>query len=135
MQLTLLQIVQDMLTSIDAQNVTDVSETEEASMCVNIANRSYEEMMSGYRWKHLRTFTTLSATATLNELTLPSGTIALDPNNVYYNTLIVQYLPYERFMRLTIQRDTSASEVELIGTTSATMIEIHSIILHLMILR
>lgn len=42
MQLTLLQIVQDMLTSIDAQNVTDVSETEEASMCVNIANRAYE---------------------------------------------------------------------------------------------
>lgn len=117
MQLTLLQIVQDMLTSIDAQNVTDVSETEEASMCVNIANRSYEEMMSGYRWKHLREFTTLSSTAVLNELTLPSGTIAIDPNNIYYDTQTVQYMDYERFMNLTIKRDTSASEIELIGTT------------------
>lgn len=106
-----------MLTSIDAQNVTDVNETEEASMCVNIANRSYEEMMAGYRWRHLRSFDTLESTAVLNELTLPSGTIAIDPNNVYYDDQIVEYLDYERFMNLTIKRDTSASEIELIGTT------------------
>ena len=44
MQLTLLQIVQDMLSAIKAENVATVvsgSTTEDALLCVNIANREY----------------------------------------------------------------------------------------------
>ena len=115
MQLTLLQLVQDMLVAIDAQVVNSVDETEEASMCVNIANRAYEEMISGYRWKHLKEQTKLSAGSNLNELVLPSGTYAVDPSNIYYDSEPVYYRTPENFMAMTIVRNTDESNIDEIN--------------------
>jgi hypothetical protein len=111
MKLTLLEIVQDMLTAIDAENVTDVGDTDEAGMCVNIANRSFEDMSSNQRWRHLRQYSTLDTSTYLNEMAVPAGTIALDPYNVYYAGTIVSYLQPEDFLAYTISRDTTASNV------------------------
>ncbi len=115
MQLTLLQLVQDMVSAIDAEEVTDVSETEEAGMCVNIANRCYEQMMAQHRWRHLRTYSQLTADTNLNDLKLPTGGIAIDPLNVWYNQVPMTYYDPETFLALTIGRDTSESNIELQG--------------------
>ena len=52
MKLTLLELVQDMLVATDSENVTDVGDTEDAGMCVNIANREFERLISKFRWRH-----------------------------------------------------------------------------------
>ena len=46
MKLTLLELVQDMLVATDSENVSSVGETEDAGMCVNIANREFEKLIS-----------------------------------------------------------------------------------------
>ena len=56
MKLTLLELVQDMLVATDSENVTDVGDTEDAGMCVNIANREFERLISKFRWRHTRAF-------------------------------------------------------------------------------
>ena len=46
MKLTLLALVQDMLVATDSENVSTVVETEDAGMCVNIAKREFEKLIS-----------------------------------------------------------------------------------------
>ena len=48
MKLTLLELVQDMLVATDSENVSTVGETEDAGMCVNIANREFEKLISKF---------------------------------------------------------------------------------------
>lgn len=114
MKLTLLQIVQDILTAIDSENVQSVDETPEAVMAVNIVNRAFESMLAKHRWRHLRTYTNLSTTANLNELVLPSNGIAIDPNNIWYAEQHVNYLIPEHFLALTITRDETQSDITVI---------------------
>lgn len=113
MKLTLLELVQDMLAALDAENVSGVGQTEEAGMCVQLANRSYEQMMMGKRWRHLRGYHVLSTTAIFNEMTTPSGTVAVDPANVYYNDQNLDYLSPEDFLAMTIKRNTAESNIAL----------------------
>jgi len=113
MKLTLLELVQDMLAALDAENVSGVGQTEEAGMCVQIANRAYEQMMMGKRWRHLRGYHQLSTTANFNEMTTPSGTVAVDPVHIYYNDALVTYKSPEEFLAITIARNTAESNIAL----------------------
>lgn len=114
MKLTLLELCQDMLSAIDSENVTDVGETDEAAMCVNIANRCYEDMISKQRWRHLKQFAKLTTTTNKNELVTPSGTLAVDPYNVYYEGQRVEYVSPEDFLAGMLTRDSTATDVETI---------------------
>lgn len=111
MQLTLLQIVQRMLAAIDAENVTDVGETQEADMCVHIANRVFEQIAVSKRWRHFKAYDTLETTANKNELAVPSGTYALDPYAVYYNDNLISYKTPEDFLFFTTKRDVTESNI------------------------
>lgn len=114
-RLTLLELVQDMLSAVDSESVTDVGETEEAGMAVSIANRSYEKIIEGRRWCHLRGYHQLSTSANLNEMTLPSGTIAMNPHSLYYETVLVWWMEPEEFLDMTIARDTSEANIQAIN--------------------
>ncbi len=115
MQLTLLETVQRMLAAIDAENVTSVGETEEADMCVNIANRVFEQIAVSKRWRHFKSYGNLGTTAQNNELSVPSGTYALDPQSVYYNDQRVKWIEPDDFLWMTIRRDTSESNIEKVN--------------------
>jgi hypothetical protein len=110
-KLTLLELVQDMLVAIDSEGVASVGDTEEAGMCVNIANRAFEKMAVAKRWSHFRTYGTLDTSATLNQMTLPSGAFAFDRNNVYYASNRVYYMRPAEFLRETIGRSTAESNI------------------------
>lgn len=114
-KLTLLQLVQDMLVAIDAEAVTSVGETPEAGMCVNIANRAFEQIAVYRRWRHFKQYSRLDAGSNLNELVMPSGTIAFQPNDLWYNDLPMQYMRPEHFQTFTIRRDTSESNIESVN--------------------
>lgn len=111
MKLTLLQIVQDMLTAIDGENVTSVGETEEAGMCVNIANREFEKLLSKFRWRHTRTFGKLDTTANKHEMTTPSTAIAMMHDPVLYAGDRVYWMEPEAFLTYTISRNTADSNI------------------------
>lgn len=104
MKLSLLVLVQDMLAAIEAEEVTDVGETTEAGMCVQIANRCFEQVITSFRWRHTRRYAQLTATAAFNELAPPDGCIALDPYHVYYGSQRILYYRPEDFMQITILR-------------------------------
>ena len=111
MQLTLLELVQDMLTATDSEAVSSVGDTEEAGMCVNIANRAFEYMTHKIKWRHFKQLGSLTSATNLNEMTVPSGTISIDPEFVYYDGEIIMYMEPEVFLAITITRLTSESNI------------------------
>src|SRR3990167_2541038 len=115
MKPTLLVLVQDMLGAIEAENVAAVTDTDEASMCVNIANRCYEDISLHRRWKYQKGITRLITSTEMNERTLASGTVAFDPYNLYYDSQAMYYKTPEEFLAITIARDATDSAVTLIN--------------------
>ena len=111
MKLTLLELVQDMLVATDSENVSSVGETEDAGMCVNIANREFERIISKFRWRHTRAFSKLEVTTSKNEMTLATNAVAIDPNTVYYSDSRVYWMEPDRFLAYTITRLTSESNI------------------------
>ena len=111
MKLTLLELVQDMLVATDSENVSTVGETEDAGMCVNIANREFEKLISKFRWRHTRSFSKLEVTSIKNEMTLASNAVAVDPSTVYYSDDRVYWMEPDRFLAYTITRLTSESNI------------------------
>jgi len=111
MKLTLLELVQDMLVASDSENVSSVGETEDAGMCVNIANREFERLISKFRWKHTKEFSKLEVTSILNEMTLGTTAIAIDPSTVYYSDSKIYWMEPDRFLAYTITRLTSESNI------------------------
>lgn len=115
MQLTLLELVQKMLASIEAENISTISGSEEAGMCVEIANRAFGEMIYSHPWKHLRSSSALSAGANLNTLVGPANCIAIESFPLYYETNLVRYIDPEDFLFITRQRDSAAANVDTIN--------------------
>ncbi len=115
MKKTLLEIVQDMLAAIDAENVTDVGETEEADMCMRIANRVFEQIAVSKRWRHFKSYSALTTTANDNELGMPTGAYAFDGKSVYYNDAYIQWMEPDDFLYMTIRRDTAESNIQKVN--------------------
>lgn len=104
-----------MLTSIESESVSDISDTPDSLMCVDIANRAFEEISGKYLWKHLRRQGALIAGSQINELKGATGTYYIDPNSVYYDSVLVTYKTPDEFFYLTQMRDTSESNVTTIN--------------------
>jgi hypothetical protein len=115
MKLTLLELVQDMLVATDSENVSTVGETEDAGMCVNIANREFERLISKFRWRHTRSFSKLEVTSNKHEMTLATNAIALIPESVYYSGNRVFWMDEDNFLAFTIARNTTESNIEEIN--------------------
>jgi hypothetical protein len=115
MKLTLLEIVQDMLVATDSENVTDVGETEDAGMCVNIANREFERLISKFRWRHTRAFGKLVVRTNKHEMNLATTDIAINPETLYYAGDRVSYMTPALFLALMLARNTSDSNITEVG--------------------
>lgn len=112
MKLTLLQIIKDMLVAIDAEDVNSVGDTPESGMCVNIANVAFEQLANQKRWKHFKQYSRLEASTNLNDLTLPAGTSAFDPHDLWYNDIPMKWMDPDNFLTFTIRRNTSESNIQ-----------------------
>jgi hypothetical protein len=111
MKLTLLEIVQDMLTATDSENVSTVGETEDAGMCVNIANREFERLISKFRWRHTRTFGKLVTRTNLHEMNIPTTAIAIVPDTLYYEGDRVYWMDADSFLNYTLPRLATESNI------------------------
>lgn len=75
MKKTLLQIVQDILDEMDADNVNSIGDTVEAVQVASIVRSCYEEMLANRNWPHMKQLVQLEAsgsTALPNYLRIPS---------------------------------------------------------------
>ena len=111
-----------MLSEIEAESVTTVvsgSTTEEALLCVNLANRVFEDVITNWKWKHTKTYKPLVAGSNLNELKADSSDLYIDGYNVYYGTINeeqkVHYVDPDTFVKRTISRTSTDSNVTVIN--------------------
>lgn len=114
MKQTLLQLTNDLLSSIESEEVGSISDTQEADQVVKILNRAFYDIATSQRWKHLKRSATFQTNTELNELKLPDNAIAVDPYNLYYNGQLLSYYEPEEFLSSVIAR-TGTNVVDMDG--------------------
>lgn len=69
MKMTLLEIVQDILSDMNSDEVSSVTDTLESMQVAQIVKSSYMEMMGNKNWPHLKKLTTFSSSGTTSRPT------------------------------------------------------------------
>lgn len=98
MKMSLLDMTQNILSSLDSDPVSNIDETVESLQVVEIIKESYYELMSSRQWPHLRLLTTLTG---LGDTSNPTKMKIPDNMNktywVKYNGNEVSFLTPEDF--------------------------------------
>ena len=123
MKQTLLEIVQDILNDMDADEVNSISDTVEATQVAQIVKTCYYEMLSNRNWPHMRKLIQLEASGTTtkpNYLQVPENIKEIemiryqgqkiDDANIRYKDLKYKYP--DEFLAITSQRNSSNSNVQ-----------------------
>lgn len=121
-KLTLLEIVQDILSSIDGDEVNSINDTTESYQVAQVVKTTFESMTSTRDWPHLNKLTQLGSISDVNtptHMSIPTGikrikTVsynkrkATDTRDKYES---VEYLQPEEFIYRTNSRNVSKSNV------------------------
>jgi len=81
MKMTLLEMVQDILSSMDSDDVNSINDTDEALQVAQTVKTIYYELMTSKEWAHLSKMTTLNSVADSskpNYLLIPNNTYRVD---------------------------------------------------------
>lgn len=113
MRLTKLNIVQDILSNLDLDNITTLGETPEADQVDAIVDSTYDEINSEKPWPHLREFSSLEVTTTSHIMKIPDGIMTV--SDVWYNAKSVEFIKPKEMFELLAARDTSLSNVDTNG--------------------
>lgn len=113
MRLTKLQLVQDILSKLDIDNVTELGEDNEADQVEECVDRIYDEINSEQPWPHLREFSSLEVTAIAHIMKIPNSIITV--SDVWYNGNKLEYIDPQEMYELLVARDTSLSNVDSNG--------------------
>lgn len=73
MTTTVLDIVQDMLSAIDSDEVNSIGDTTEAQSCARLVHNVYDNIVDEYGIKSVSSLFQLSSTTTPNIMTIPDG--------------------------------------------------------------
>lgn len=132
-KLTLLVMVNDVLSSMGNDHVADVGESQDAEDVVAIIRAEYNKLMSMGDWPHLKTVTNLTAVADSTKPTLmqmPSDVAEL--TNIKYNKIKsgetapnwddVTLLSPAEFLQMTLERNTDNSSVSSYTTSDGVQI-------------
>ena len=122
---TLLELVQDILSDMNDDEVNSITDTLEGLQVAQIVKSTYEELIAGKNWPHLRTLMTLIASGDTTKPThmkLPEDIKEL--NSIQYDkkktgeTRIkyqdVKYLDPDAFLRLTNDRDSDDTDTKIV---------------------
>jgi len=112
-KLTVIQIVQRVLSAIDSDNVTSISDTVESEQVKDILDTVYDRLLDDFPWDHLKEYGTLEVTAIDNEMKLPANVLHL--NSIRYDKKDVQYISPEDMTKKLDSRDTSLSNIDSLG--------------------
>lgn len=131
MKMTLIEMVQDILSDLDSDEVNHLDDTIEAQQVAQIIKTSYYEMLGHRNWPHMNKLIQLEASGSLskpNYLILPENLQELsyfkyDKAKVDSTDINIQDVWYKEpddFLRYISGRKSSATNVETIIDTSGT---------------
>jgi len=133
MSTTLLDVVQDILSTLDSDLVSSIGDTVEADQIADIVKKVYRDIIDEYQLPAQRVITTLesvSDTSRPNLLKLPDDAQALlqwnydhrleDTDPIRYSP--VEYLSPYNFLRITNQRNVSEEGFEVVYVETGTPI-------------
>ena len=100
--MNLLSIVQRVLSSIDSENVTAISDTVEAQDVVDIINHVYQEILGHYDWPFLKTSSYLEVTSTDNQMKVPDTIYGI--SNIWYDNKEITFMDYPSFQTMLLNR-------------------------------
>jgi len=120
--MSLLEIVQDILSDLDSDEVNSISDTVESLQVAQIVKTTYFNIIDGKDWPHLNQFFQLEPSGDANKPThmrLPDNVIKLnyikynkkESGNTYDKFINITYKTPEDFMRLLDTRHSDASNV------------------------
>lgn len=129
MRMTLLEIVQSVLSSMDSDSVNDINDTVESEQVASVAREVYYELMTYNDWDHLyewRQLEGVSDTSRPNFLKIPDsvGRVEIfkydvtdnqDPKRVINE---LTYLTPNEFIRKVHSRSSSESNVEVVTNSN-----------------
>ena len=125
MALTLLEMVQDILSDMESDEVNSINDTTESLQVAQIVKTTYRAMLSNRNWAHQRRIVNLTPSS---DITRPTHMV-LQQNvkeviSLYYNTVRINetQLRYERvhwrepdeFLRVTNARNNDNDNVDII---------------------
>ena len=118
---TLLEMVQDILSDMNDDEVNSITDTLEGLQVAQIIKSTYDELIAGKNWPHLRTLMTLQASGDTTKPThmkLPEDikeleSVSYDKQKLADTKIkqdLVKYLDPDAFLRLTNDRDSSDAD-------------------------
>jgi len=110
-KLTLLQIVQRVLSAIDSDNVSSIDETPESEQIVHLINTIYSEILDDIPWYHRRELGKLEVTPDPHIMKIPNGKDHILDLNIWYNGKQIQYIEPADMVYKFSRRDKTLSNV------------------------
>lgn len=136
-RLTLLEIVQDIMSDMDSDEVNSIDDTLESSQVAQIVKTTYFNIIDGRDWPHLYRFFQLTAsglTTRPTHMTIPEGVINV--RYVKYNTKTLvgdkdlytqmKYKTPEEFMDIVNKRDSTESIVDVVADATGISLNIYN---------
>ena len=125
---TVLKLVQDVLESMDSDDVNSIDDTVEATSVANIAKVMYEEWTQHRDWpehREVRQLVGLSDTLRPTSLQLPAGATLLDwfrynstnTSDTNQSWPEITYCDPDDFLKILFSRNTSSSDVTVFNTS------------------
>lgn len=113
MKMTLLEMVQSILSSMDSDDVNSIGDTVESMQVASIVKETYYDIISEREWPFLKKRIHLEHGGDLGKPT----TLFIPDNvakvyNVFYNGKEVEWMEPECFIKMLLGRNTSLDEVE-----------------------
>lgn len=112
-QLTVLQIVQRILSALDSDNVSSFSETVESEQVKLLIDTVYDKLLDDYPWYHLLDHGNLEVTATAHKMKIPNTVQQV--NWIKYNKEDVEYITPKEMQDILDNRDITLSNVDSNG--------------------
>ena len=123
MQMTLLDITQDILSDMSSDNVNSINDTEESLQVARIVRTTFFEIISGADWPHLKEIFQLTSLGDTNKPThmrLPTSISKVE--TIRYNKSTdgqvewndVKFVDAERFLEYVSRYDSSSTSNQLV---------------------
>lgn len=113
MKLTKLKIVQDILSALDLNEVSEIGETIESEQVSAIIDSIYDEISGHKLWPYLRGFSTLEITAVANQFKIPNNIASVE--DVWYNSVELIYKDPKEMKQDLLDRDTTDTNIDSTG--------------------
>lgn len=134
--MTLLEIVQDVLNSLDSDNVNSISDTIESEQVAQIAKTCYFEIIGNRNWPHLRKLFQLESSGDLtkpNYLRIPETLKQLDffryeveKDNGSIDSKEIQFKHPDEFLKLVSRRNSTENRVDVITDLGGSKLLIYN---------